>query len=95
MVDTGASYSWVLRTRLEHLDVHPVRRMQFRTIEGKTIERDLVPVFVAADGFTQHVVGLAHTGSVAKKEFENGSLARRRSLLKPLLGSFGHRAYCR
>jgi hypothetical protein len=29
MVDTGASYSWVLRTRLEHLDVHPVRRMQF------------------------------------------------------------------
>ena len=26
--------------------------MQFRTIEGKTIERDLVPVFVAADGFT-------------------------------------------
>jgi predicted aspartyl protease len=52
MVDTGASYSWILRTRLEHLDVHPVRRMQFRTIEGKTIERDLVPVFVAADGFT-------------------------------------------
>jgi len=52
MVDTGASYSWILRTRLEHLDVRPVRRMQFRTIEGKTIERDLVPVFVAADGFT-------------------------------------------
>jgi len=52
MVDTGASYSWVLRTRLEHLNVRPVRRMQFRTIEGKTIERDLVPVFVAADGFT-------------------------------------------
>jgi predicted aspartyl protease len=52
MVDTGASYSWVLRTRLESLHVHPVRRMQFRTIEGKMIERDLVPVFVAADGFT-------------------------------------------
>jgi hypothetical protein len=52
MVVTGASYSWVSRARLEPLDVHPVRRMQFRTIEGKTIERDLVPVFVAADGFT-------------------------------------------
>jgi len=52
MVDTGASYSWVWRTRLEPLGVKPVRRMQFRTIEGKTIERDLVPVFVAADGFT-------------------------------------------
>jgi predicted aspartyl protease len=52
MVDTGASYSWVLRTRLEPLGVRPVRRMQFRTIEGKMIERDLVPVFVAADSFT-------------------------------------------
>jgi predicted aspartyl protease len=52
MVDTGASYSWILRARLEHLGVRPVRRMQFKTIEGKTIERDLVPVFVAADGFT-------------------------------------------
>jgi predicted aspartyl protease len=52
MVDTGASYSWVSRARLEPLGLHPVRRMQFRTIEGKTIERDLVPVFVAADGFT-------------------------------------------
>jgi predicted aspartyl protease len=52
MVDTGASYSWVSRARLEPLRVHPVRPMQFRTIEGNTIERDLVPVFVAADGFT-------------------------------------------
>lgn len=52
MVDSGASYSWVSRSRLEPLGVRPVRRMQFRTIEGKTIERDLVPVFVSADGFT-------------------------------------------
>jgi predicted aspartyl protease len=52
MVDTGASYSWVLRTRLESLGVRSVRRMQFRTIEGKTIERDLAPVFVSTDGFT-------------------------------------------
>ena len=52
IVDTGAAYSWVLRERLEGLGVHPVRRMQFRTIEGHTIERDLAPVFVATDGFT-------------------------------------------
>jgi len=52
MVDTGASYSWVSRTRLEALGIKPVRRMQFRTIEGHTIERDLAPVFVATDGFT-------------------------------------------
>ena len=51
-VDSGESYSWALRTRLEPLGVRSVRRMSFRTIEGKTIERDLVPVFVATDGFT-------------------------------------------
>ena len=52
IVDTGAAYSWVSRTRLENLGVRAVRRMQFRTIEGHTIERELAPVFVATDGFT-------------------------------------------
>jgi len=52
IVDTGAAYSWVSRTRLEALGVSAVRRMRFRTIEGHTIERDLAPVFVATDGFT-------------------------------------------
>ena len=52
MVDTGAAYSWVSRARLERLGVRPVRRMQFRTIEGHVIERELAPVFVATDGFT-------------------------------------------
>jgi predicted aspartyl protease len=52
MVDTGAAYSWVSRARLERLGVQPVRRMQFRTIEGHLIERELAPVFVTTDGFT-------------------------------------------
>jgi aspartyl protease family protein len=52
MVDTGAAYSWIARSRLDILGAHPVRRMQFRTIEGRLIERDLVPVFVSTDGFT-------------------------------------------
>ena len=52
IVDTGAAYSWVSRSRLEPLGVSPVRRMRFRTIEGHMIERDLAPVFVATDGFT-------------------------------------------
>jgi predicted aspartyl protease len=52
IVDPGAAYSWVSRTRLEALGVQAVRRMQFRTIEGHTIERELAPVFVATDGFT-------------------------------------------
>jgi predicted aspartyl protease len=52
LVDTGAAYSWVSRARLEPLGIRPVRRMQFRTIEGHMIERDLAPVFVATGGFT-------------------------------------------
>jgi predicted aspartyl protease len=51
-VGTGAAYSWVSRARLQSLGVAAVRRMQFRTIEGHLIERDLAPVFVATDGFT-------------------------------------------
>lgn len=50
-VDTGAAYSWLSRARLEALGVRPSRRMQFRTIEGRIIERDLGPVFLRADGF--------------------------------------------
>ena len=52
MVDTGAAYSWISRQRLEQLGIYPVWRMQFRTIEGHLIERDVAPVFVASDGFT-------------------------------------------
>jgi aspartyl protease family protein len=52
IVDTGAAYSWISRMKLESKGVQAVRRMQFRTIEGHTIERDLAPVFVATDGFT-------------------------------------------
>jgi predicted aspartyl protease len=50
MVDTGASYSWVSRSRLAALDVRATRRMTFRTIEGRTIERDVAAVFVKVDG---------------------------------------------
>lgn len=52
MVDTGAAYSWISRNRLEQLGIRAVRRMQFRTIEGHLIEREVAPVFVASDGFT-------------------------------------------
>lgn len=53
-VDTGAGYSWFSRQRLEALGLRATRRMQFRTIEGRIIERDLAPVFVRVDG---HVGG--------------------------------------
>ena len=71
LVDTGASYSWFLRRRLEGLGIRSTGKMQFRTIDGRVIERDVAPVFVRSDG---HVggdtirglgsVGGAHTGII-------------------------------
>lgn len=54
LVDTGASYSWFLRARLEALGIRPTGKMQFRTIDGRILERDVAPVFVRSDG---HVGG--------------------------------------
>ena len=50
--DTGAAYIWISRARLEPLGVQHVRRLQFQTIEGRKIERDLAAVFLSADGYT-------------------------------------------
>ncbi len=50
--DTGAAYSWISKERLEPLGVQRVRRLQFKTIEGHTVERDLAAVFLSADGYT-------------------------------------------
>jgi predicted aspartyl protease len=49
--DTGAAYSWILRSRLEPLGVQVVRRLRFQTILGNTVERELAAVFLAADGY--------------------------------------------
>ncbi len=49
LVDTGASYSWFMRERLEALGIRPTGRMQFRTIDGRVLERDVAPVFVRSD----------------------------------------------
>ncbi len=54
MVDTGASYSWFLRQRVEALGIRPTGKMKFRTIDGRVLERDVAPVFVRSDG---HVGG--------------------------------------
>jgi len=52
MVDTGASYSWISRSRLEALGLQATRRVTFETIEGRRIERELAPVFVKFNGYT-------------------------------------------
>jgi len=51
-VDTGAAYSWISRARLEALGARSHRRMQFRTIEGRILERDMAAVIVRFDGYT-------------------------------------------
>jgi len=51
LVDTGAAFSWVSRARLENLGVTPSRRMPFRTIDGRVLERDMAIVNVGTNGY--------------------------------------------
>ena len=41
LVDTGSTYTWIKREKLEELDIRPMTKWRFRTIEGKIIERDI------------------------------------------------------
>lgn len=41
LVDTGSTYSWVKRERLEHLNIKSTSKWKFKTIEGRIIERDI------------------------------------------------------
>lgn len=50
MVDTGAAFTWVLRARLERLGIKANRRMPFRTIEGRVLDRDVAIAYVSTDG---------------------------------------------
>jgi predicted aspartyl protease len=64
-VDTGAAYSWIGRGRLERLGVTPARRMSFRTIEGRVLERDLAIVYVGTDGYSApDIVVMAEPGEM-------------------------------
>ena len=64
-VDTGAAFSWISRSRLERLGVTSKRRMPFRTIEGRVLERDLAEVYVASDGYSApDVVVMAEPGEM-------------------------------
>jgi predicted aspartyl protease len=64
-VDTGAAYSWISRERLEALGIQPTGRREFRTIEGRTIERNMAAVFVSADGQTGgDTVAMAEPGDM-------------------------------
>jgi predicted aspartyl protease len=64
-VDTGAAYSWISRARLERLGVVATRRMPFRTIEGRVLERDLGIVYIGTDGRSvPDIVVMAESGEM-------------------------------
>ena len=65
LVDTGAAYSWISRALLESLGIRSARRMQFRTIEGRIIERELADARVTLDGYTgPDTVVMGETGDM-------------------------------
>jgi len=62
-VDTGAAFSWILRSRLERLGVAPSRKMSFRTIEGRLL--DMATVYVSTDKYSvPDVVVMAEEGEM-------------------------------
>ncbi len=64
-VDTGAAYSWISRACLERLGVVATRRMPFRTIEGRVLERDLGIVYIGTDGRSvPDIVVMAEAGEM-------------------------------
>jgi predicted aspartyl protease len=52
LVDTGAAFSWISRARLESLGLNPSRRMSFRTIDGRVMERDMTAIYIASAGYS-------------------------------------------
>ena len=65
LVDTGAAFSWVSRTRLERLGVAPSRRMPFRTIDGRVLERELAIVHIGTNGYVApELVVMAEPGEM-------------------------------
>jgi predicted aspartyl protease len=52
LVDTGAAFSWISRARLESLGLNPSRRMSFRTIDGRGMERDMTAIYIASAGYS-------------------------------------------
>ena len=64
-VDTGAAFSWISRARLQRLGVLPSRKMSFRTIEGRLLERDMATVDVSTDKYSvPDVVVMAEEGEM-------------------------------
>ncbi len=50
IVDTGSTYTWVKRMRLSGLELKPMGKRVFRTIEGKLIEREIGEALIECEG---------------------------------------------
>ena len=50
LVDISSTYTWIKRGRLEGLDIKPMTRWRFRTIEGRDIERGIGEVVMECLG---------------------------------------------
>ena len=50
IVDTGSTYTWVRREKLEAIGIRPSKVRKFRTIEGKTIEREVGEAIIECMG---------------------------------------------
>jgi len=50
LVDTGSTYTWIKRDRLEELGIKPMGKWKFRAIEGRVIERDIGEAIVECLG---------------------------------------------
>ena len=65
LVDTGASFSWISRNRLDRLGIKASHRMPFRTIEGRTLERDMAEVRISKqDRNVPDLVVMAEAGEM-------------------------------
>jgi predicted aspartyl protease len=70
LVDTGSTYTWIPRSTLEELTVRPLTVRNFRTIDGRTLKRDVGEILmeysderatrmvVFADKGDAHVLGV-------------------------------------
>jgi predicted aspartyl protease len=41
LTDTGSTYTWVRRSRLENIDIKPIEKVKFKAIDNRIIERDI------------------------------------------------------
>jgi len=65
LVDTGSAFSWISRSRLEGMGLNPSRRMAFRTIDGRVMERDMTAIYIASAGYSAlDMVVMAEAGEM-------------------------------